>query len=229
MTASPGLFETLYTTRALRRFKPDAVPDEAVFQILDAAIRAPSGQNAQDWRFLIVRERATLAAMAEWSQTPWQRYRARFGERSIESLPRSQRLSLKSVQHLVQHLQDCPLVIVVMGLKGRHGTPGGSTFPAVQNLLLAASALGLGGSVFNFPLSHEAELRMLLEIPDNNQIYCIVPLGYPTDRQGPVKRKPVKDVVYVERFGARWPYAEAQPDEGWQSRWLESPDQARFQ
>jgi nitroreductase len=217
---SPGLFETIYATRALRRFKREPVPDDVVFQILDAAIRAPSGQNAQDWRFVVVRDAATLTAMAEWSQTPWQRYRARFGDAAIESLPRSQRLSLKSVEHLVHHLQECPLVIVVSGLKGRHGTPGGSTFPAVQNLLLAASALGLGGSVFNFPLAHEAKLRARLEIPDNNQIYCIVPLGYPTDRQGPVKRKPVKDVVYLDKFGARWAYAEAQPDAGWQSRWL---------
>ena len=74
--------------------------------------------------------------------------------------------------------------------------------------------------MFNFPLAHEAKLRARLEIPDNNQIYCIVPLGYPTDRQGPVKRKPVKDVVYLDKFGARWGYAEAQPDAGWQSRWV---------
>jgi hypothetical protein len=100
-------------------------------------------------------------------------------------LPRSQRLSLRSVEHLVHHLGECPAIIVVLGLKGRHGTPGGSAFPAVQNLLLAARALGLGGSVFNFPLSHEAELRETLRIPENNQIYCLLPIGYPTDKQGP--------------------------------------------
>jgi nitroreductase len=222
MTTRPGLFETLYTTRALRRFKPDPVPDEVLFQILDAAIRAPSGQNAQDWRFVIVRDKDVLARMEAWSRTPWERYLARFGgdPAAIDALPRSQRLSLRSVEHLVHNLAGCPVVILVLGLKGRHGTPGGSTFPAVQNLLLSARALGLGGSVFNFPLSHEAELRELLAIPENNQIYCVLPIGYPTDRPGPVKRKPVKDVVFLEKFGARWPFAEAQPDEGWQSRWL---------
>jgi nitroreductase len=111
-------------------------------------------------------------------------------------------------------------VVIVTGMRGRHGTPGGSTFPAVQNMLLAGRALGLGGSVFNFPLSHEEELRAMLGIPENNQIYCIVPIGYPTDRQGPVKRKPVKDVVYMGRFGQRWDFAEAKPDEGWQGRWI---------
>ena len=222
MKDQPGFFETLYTTRALRRFKPDPIPDDVLFQMLDAAIRAPSGQNAQDWRFVIVRDRTTLAEMQRWSQTPWQRYQARFGAdpAAIDKLPRSQRLSLRSVEYLVHHLAQCPAVIVVTGLRGRHGTPGGSTFPAVQNLLLAGRALGLGGSVFNFPLSHEAELRGLLEIPDDNQIYCIVPMGYPTDRHGPVSRKPVKDVVYLEKFGGRWSFADAQPDEGWQGRWI---------
>jgi nitroreductase len=223
MPTQPGLFSTLYTARALRRFKPDPVPDEVLFQLLDAAIRAPSGQNAQDWRFLIVRNRELLAAMQRWSETPWKRYLARYGGDSaaLDALPRSQRLSLRSVEHLVHHLAECPVVIVVLGLKGRHGTPGGSTFPAVQNLLLAARALGLGGSVFNFPLSHEAELRERLAIPENNQIYCVLPIGYPIDRHGPLKRKPVKDVVYLERFGERWPFAEAEPEAGWQERWLD--------
>ena len=138
-----------------------------------------------------------------------------------DRLPRSQRLSLRSVEHLVHHFAETPVVILVMGLQGRHSTPGGSTFPAVQNLLLAARGLGLSGSVFNFPLSREDVLRALLDIPENNQIYCIIPLGYPSDKHGPLRRKPVRDVVYMERFGQRWDYAEAQPDNGWEDRWLD--------
>jgi len=220
----PGLFETLYTARALRRFKPDPIPEDVLFQLFDAAIRAPSGQNAQDWRFVVIRDAAMKVQMQQWSQTPWQRYIARFTERpeAIDELPRSQRLSLRSVEHLVHHLSECPAVVAVLGLKGRHGTPGGSAFPAVQNLLLAARALGLGGSVFNFPLSHEVELRELLRLPDNNQIYCLLPIGYPTDRQGPVRRKPVAEVVYLDTFGAAWPFAQQQPADGWQSRWTKS-------
>jgi len=222
-SADPALFATLYTARALRRFKPDPIPEEVLFQMLDAAIRAPSGQNAQDWRFVIIRDPALKARMQAWSQTPWQRYIARYADdpAAIDRLPRSQRLSLRSVEHLVHHLAECPVVIAVLGLKGRHGTPGGSTFPAVQNLLLAARALGLGGSVFNFPLSHEAELREALAIPENNQIYCLLPIGYPTDKQGPVKRKPVGDIAYLDTFGSAWPFAKAQPPEGWQSKWID--------
>ncbi len=97
MGEDPGLFHTLYSTRALRRFKPDPIPDEVLFQLLDVAIRAPSGQNAQDWRFVLVRSRETLQRMMVWSQGPWQRYQARFEDEpgSINKLPRSQRLSCR--------------------------------------------------------------------------------------------------------------------------------------
>ena len=85
MGEDPGLFHTLYSTRALRRFKPDSIPDEVLFQLLDVAIRAPSGQNAQDWRFIIVRSREALKRMMLWSQGPWQRYQARFEDQLVWS------------------------------------------------------------------------------------------------------------------------------------------------
>ncbi len=214
----PGLFATLYSARALRRFKPDPVPDAVLFQMLDAAVRAPSGQNAQDWRFILVRDPGHKARMQEWAQEPWRRYQGRYGD--ISALPRSQRLSLRSVEHLVHHLAAAPAIIIVLGLKGRHSTPGGSAFPAVQNLLLAARGLGLSGSIFNLPLGHEAELRELLAIPDNNQIHCCLPIGYPTDKHGPLGRKPVKQVAYDGRFGQTWAFAEQQPDNGWEDEWL---------
>ncbi len=222
MHHDPGLFATIYSARALRRFKPDPIPDDVLFQLMDAAIRAPSGQNAQDWRFVLVRDRDHKRKMQEWAEIPWRRYQARFAEHAdgMDSLPRSQRLSLKSVEHLVHHLAETPVIIVVLGLKGRHSTPGGSTFPAVQNLLLGARGLGLSGSIFNFPLSREDALREMLGIPDNNEIYCVLPIGYPTDRHGPLGRKPVRAIVYDGRFGERWSFAEAQPDAGWQDRWL---------
>ena len=218
----PGLFETIYSMRALRRFRPDPIPDEALFQLFDAAIRAPSGQNAQDWRFIVITDAAVKAKMQGWAEEGWRRYQpdlAAHPER-IDELPRTQRLTLRSVEHLVAHLHEAPAVIAVLGLKGRHSTPGGSTFPAVQNLMLAARGLGLGCSVFNLPMRGGGELRDLLEIPENNELYCLLPIGYPTDRHGPVRRKPVKAAVYLERFGQPWPYAQSQPDEGWQSRWL---------
>ncbi|MEE9279977.1 MAG: nitroreductase family protein [Myxococcota bacterium] len=218
----PDLFRTLYTMRSLRRFKPDPIPEEVLFQLFDAAIRAPSGQNVQDWRFVIVTDPLVKRNLQAWAEEGWARYQPRYSEQPelMDELPRSQRLSLRSVEHLVRHLAEVPAVIVVCGLRGRHSTPGGSTFPAVQNLLLTARALGLSGSIFNLPLSHVDELMKLLDIPENNQVFCLLPIGYPTDRHGPVRRKPVKSVAFRERFGQTWEFAGQQPDEGWQAKWI---------
>ena len=218
-TNDPGLFQTIYTTRALRRFKPDPIPEDVLFQLFDAAIRASSGQNAQDWRFILITEPAVKAKMQEWALEGWPRYQSRFGgDEAIQQLPRSQRLSLNSVRDIAHNIATVPAVIAVLGMKGRHSTPGGSTFPAVQNLMLTARALGLGASIFNLPIRDE--LLTMLGIPESNQLYCLIPIGYPTDKQGPVKRKPVRTVVYTERFGESWPFAEAQPETGFQDRWL---------
>ncbi|MGI8926606.1 MAG: nitroreductase family protein [Tepidiformaceae bacterium] len=221
MQSDPRLFATIYSTRALRRFKPDAIPEEVMFQLFDAAIRAPSGQNVQDWRFVVVTDSATKARLQAWAEEGWARYQPDFAADPslMDALPRTRRLSLRSVEHLVHHLAATPAIVVVCGLAARHSTPGGSTFPAVQNLLLAASALGLGGSVFNLAL-RRPELHEMLSIPETNEIYCLLPIGYPTDRPGPVRRRPVKDVVFFEKFGERWEFAGQQPDEGWQARWL---------
>jgi nitroreductase len=218
----PGLFHTIYTARALRRFKPDPIPDEVLFQLFDAAIRAPSGQNVQDWRFVIVTDPTVKARMQEWAEEGWARYQPDLAADAslLDAMPRTRRLSLRSVEHLSHHLATVPAVIVVMGLRGRHSTPGGSTFPAVQNLLLAARALGLGGSVFNLPLGHVDELAKLLELPENNQVYCLLPIGYPTDRHGPVRRKPIRELVFMERWQNPWPFAQQQPENGWQDRWV---------
>ncbi len=221
----PGLFETIYTTRALRRFKSDPVPDEVLFQLIDAAIRASSGQNVQDWRFLMIKDAGVKAKLQEWALEGWERYAGRFGgNEEITKLPRSMRLSLQAVGHLSHNLATVPVVIAVLGLRGRHSTPGGSVFPAVQNLQLAARALGLGSSIFNLPMGHPEDLYAMLGIPENNQLYCLLPIGYPADRQGPVKRKRVADVAYLERFGERWGFAEGQPAEGWEERWLHPGD-----
>lgn len=218
-TNDPGLFQTIYTTRALRRFKPDPIPEDVLFQLFDAAIRASSGQNAQDWRFILITEPAVKAKMQEWALEGWPRYQSRFGgDEAIQQLPRSQRLSLNSVRDIAHNIAIVPAVIAVLGMRGRHSTPGGSTFPAVQNLMLTARALGLGASIFNLPIRDE--LLTMLGIPENNQLYCLIPIGYPTDKQGPVKRKPVRAVVYKERFGESWAFAEAQPETGFQDRWL---------
>ena len=221
-----GLFQAIYSTRALRRLKPDPIPDEVLFQIFDAAIRAPSGANAQDWRFVVIREAAVKQAIQGWFWEAWQRYQPEYAAdpAKIDALPRHRRLPLKSTDYLVRHVHEAPAIVAPLGQRGRHSTPGGSIFPAVQNLLLAARALGLGGAITNFAGAHEADLRALLGIPDDYQIYCLIPLGYPLDRPGPVRRKPVSQVVYLDRWQQTWPFAEDQPDVGWGERWKRPGD-----
>jgi nitroreductase len=217
----PGLFQTLYTSRSLRRFSDEVVPDEAVFQLLDAAVRAPTGHNAQDWRFVVVTEDEPKRRLQAWAEEAWQAVFASTypDDASIDALPRTQRLSIRSVRDLAHSLASVPLIVVVCGLRGRHSNPGGSHFPAIQNMLLAARGLGLGGSIFNLAMIHADELAEMLGIPDSNEIYSIVPIGYPTDRHGPVRRKPVAKVAYWNRWGEEWPYAREQPEDGWTERW----------
>ena len=216
-----AFFRVLYTTRALRRLRPDPVPEELLFQLVDAAIRAPSGQNAQDWRFIVVTDPAIRQAMQDAASAAWARYQPKFAEQPelIDKLPRTKRLSLRSTEHLAHHVGEAPAVIVACGMRGRHSTPGGSIFPAVQNLLLAARALGLGASIFQLALS--AEVVAALGVPEEYQPYCVIPVGYPVDRPGPVRRKPVRQVAYRDRWGEPWPFAEALPDDGMGDRWLD--------
>lgn len=212
-----GLFDAIYTTRALRRLRPDPVPEDILFQLIDAAIRAPSGQNAQDWRFVVITDSILKERMQRWTEAAWAQYKSRFDDPA--KLPRTQRLSLESVGYLATHLGEAPAIVAICGRRGRHSTPGGSTFPAVQNLLLAARTLGLGASIFNLALGHQQELDSALGIPDDNQIYCLVPVGYPLDKFGPVNRKPVKRVAFWNRWDQPWEYAKKQPDEGWLAKW----------
>jgi nitroreductase len=220
MGTIPGLFEAMYTSRALRRFMPDPVQEDVIFQLIDAAIRAPTGHNSQDWRFVVVTDNAAKRRMQEWSERAWtMAFEAYADQSAIDALPRTQRLSIQSVKDMAHTLAQVPLIVVVCGLKGKHSSPGGSHFPAIQNMLLAARALGLGGSIFNLPMVGGKELYELLAIPESNDIYACVPIGYPTDKPGPLSRKPVKKVAYKERFGEEWPFAVQQPDEGWGEKW----------
>lgn len=215
-----NVFQAIYTSRALRRFKPDPVPEDVAFQLVDAAIRAPTGHNAQDWRFVLVTDGHAKRKMQEWSERAWTLAFAEYpDDAAIDALPRTQRLSIRSVKDLAHSLASVPLIVVVCGLRGKHSSPGGSHFPAVQNMLLAARAFGLGGSIFNLPLVGGDGMYDLLEVPASNEIYCCVPIGYPTDSPGPLSRKPVKKVAYVKRFGQEWPFAMQQPDAGWGDRW----------
>ena len=148
--AGVDLLEAIYTTRSIRRFSPEPLPDELVERVLDAAIRAPSGGNSQTWRFVVVRDPTLRAQLGEL-------YRQGFRE----------------------------------------------AYPAAQNLLLAARGLGLGGCLTTLHLRREAQVKELLGIPEAVDTYALIPLGRPASPHGPLNRRPVREVTFLDRWGGR--------------------------
>jgi nitroreductase len=200
-----NLFEAVYTARSVRRFRPDPVPDELLHRVLEAATQAPSGTNSQGWRFLVVRDPALRAELGEL-------YRQGFREVypadrvEAESDPNRRRV-LRSADHLAERMGTEPPVLVLLCLERGPGAPpptrsaGASAYPAAQNMLLAARALGLGGCLTTLHLRREEQVKTLLGLPEQVDTYALIPLGYPAQPFGPLRRRPVEEVVYRDRWG----------------------------
>jgi nitroreductase len=224
-----GLFEAMYSARALRRLKPDPVPDEIITQIIDAAIRAPSAGNSQHWVFVIVRDAEVRRKLAliyrKGSDIAKAIYQAR-GRPSHMTDEQYQRM-MSSGAYLWEHMGDAP-VLLVPCLRDRPAPPrealppavqaiyeqeliytdrirGASIYPAVQNIILACRAFGLGTLITTNHIRCEGEVKALLGIPDDVLTYALMPIGYPEDKFGPVKRRPVNQVAYADHWGAAWP------------------------
>ena len=199
------LFEIIKTTRSMRRLKPDPVPNELIRKILEAGVCAPSGGNMQRWRFLVIRDRKikeTVGALYKraWDEQVAPRYRA--GE-PAPGMSRERFLRLlAAAEYLAAHIHEAALWIIPC-LEG--GTPtrtsGSSIYPAVQNMLLAARALGLGATLTTLYLQFEKEAEAALGLPPGVHSYALLPIGYPIGRFGPVRRVPLADLVYGDRWG----------------------------
>jgi nitroreductase len=217
-----GLFHALYTTRALRRFKPDPVPDELLFQVIDAAIRAPAGGNRQIWHFLVVKDAEKRRQIGEWYWQTWSQYGKEYVDdpSAIDRLPRQMRLVVRSTDELARTFGEVPIHLFVCGPKGA----GGTIYPAIQNVLLACRGVGLGSVLTAFHRGHEEKLAALLGIPEDQTAHGLLPIGFPRDRLGPVSRRPVTKVASLDGWGNPWPFAEQQPEEGWRDRWVRDAD-----
>lgn len=195
MSDKIGLFEAMRTQRAIRYFKSDPVPKEALDKILEAASKAPSGTNRQMWHFVIVQDDGLRAKLADI-------YR-RAGRNALPNLQWLQDVNpriLRSATHLVEHLDDAPVHLLACIEHGgsTNLTTGSSIYPAVQNILLAARGLGLGSVLTTFHKQYEDEVREILGIPDNVETAALLPIGYPADgvRYGPTRRKPMEEVTH---------------------------------
>ena len=205
----PRLFEIIHTTRSMRRLKPDPVPDGLIRRILEAGTAAPSGGNMQRWRFLVVKNPEIKKAAGAYYKRAWDEYvgptyRAGTPAPGV-SAERFGRM-LDAAQHLADHIHEAPVWIVACleGL-GVHGVPtywsGSSIYPAVQNMLLAARALGLGATLTTLFLRYENEVAAVFGLPADAKCYALLPIGYPLGRFGPVGRKPLDEITYLDKWG----------------------------
>ncbi len=199
------LFEALYTTRAMRRVHPDPVPEEVVRAMLDAAIRAPSGGNAQQWRFVTVTDRATMAALAPLYADAFRMLQATIyagrREQAEASGDEGALRVMSSSQWLADNFADVPLVVMVFS---RNDPSGASTFPAVWNMMLAARGHGVGTTLTTILGYFKSdEVFDLLGVPTDKgwQLDAAVTCGYPKGNWGVAERRPVHEVIYSERWG----------------------------
>ena len=201
MTQEIGLFEAMYTQRAIRQFKPDPVSDDVVRKLIEAATKAPSGGNSQPWRFLVIRDAESKRVIGEYYNRAWD---AAYGAQSTSTLQSHVRTS---AANLAEHMHEVP--VLIMACIQHDGSPGtmgrgSSIFPAVQNLLLAARGLGLGSVITSLHKRYEQEIKELLGIPENVETAALLPIGYPAEgvSYGPTRRSPVEEVTYPERWGS---------------------------
>jgi nitroreductase len=204
------LVDAMTTQRAVRRVRPDPVDPRIVRRCIELALEGPTGSNGQNWEFVVVTERATKERFQVQYRRAWSLY-GRAGERVRGDDPQTAKI-LRSVRWQVDHLPDVP-VLVVACLRGGGKLPYvpmpalansshyGSIYPSVQNLLLAARAVGLGASLITLPLWSVTVARRILGLPLSVEPCCVVPLGWPIGRYGPKPRKPVDEVVHLERYG----------------------------
>lgn len=212
------LYEAMRTLRAVRRLRPDPVPDDVLNRVLEAATWAPSGGNLQPWRIILVRSPATKKTLGALYAGSWERF-SRGYEQRIQALPTAeqarQRRMIAAGDRLAAHFHEVPVVAVfcfdprAMAITDakldRVSVVGGaSVYPAVQNLLLACRAEGLGCVLTTLLCAHEKTVCELLAVPDGWGTAAAVPIGYPMHRgHGPIRRRPVRDLVYDETFGRK--------------------------
>ncbi len=206
------LLDAMMTQRAVRRLLPDPVDDAIVLKCIELGLRAPTGSNGQNWEFVVVKDRHVKEQFAKRCRQAWVPYggiarRVAGGDESMQKV-------LRAVQWQIDHFEEIP-VLVVPCLRGGMRLPYmptpfvgessffGSIYPSVQNLLLAARAMGLGASLITMPLWSVTSARRILGLPLSVTPCCMVPLGWPRGRYGPTTRKPVEEVAHLDKYGNR--------------------------
>ncbi|NJN52935.1 MAG: nitroreductase family protein [Gammaproteobacteria bacterium] len=213
------MYEAMSTLRAVRRLKPDPIPPEVLKRVLDAAAWAPTGGNAQPWRIVLVTDAAPKKKLGELYAASWTGF-AKAYEQRLAGAPEADRArelrTLAAGNYLAAHFHEAPAVAIFcfnpkmmaitdIKLDRVSVVGGGSVYTAVQNLLLACRAEGLGCVLTTLLCEHEAEVKPLLGIPDPWGTAAAIPMGYPVGKgHGPLRRRPAGKLTYANQWGNEW-------------------------
>jgi nitroreductase len=204
------LEEAMRTQRAIRRLKSDPVDDSLLLHLLELAMKAPTGSNAQNWEFIVVKDRDVVAKLGRLNRRAVNLFGPIY-KRALDQQMDDKMLRIeKAVRWQADHFDDIPVVVVAC-LKGviaprpliATTSAYGSIYPAVQNLLLAARAAGLGAALITIPLWSTVLARRALGLPWNVTPCAVIPLGWPIGKYGPTTRRPVGEFVSLDRYGNR--------------------------
>lgn len=207
----PGLFQTMSTMRSMRRLKPDPVPMSMIRQVLMAGTQAPNGQNTQPWAFVVVRDTEQKRFIAEHY---FKVMRERLRSEPPPPEDRSQRArNGRAGWYLAEHMHEAPVLLLVCGKRdwpfvvpsearvGLAPPSYGSVYPCVQNILLACRALGLGATLTTLHQLFETALTQRIGIPAEYGVVAMIPIGFPVGKFGPVSRRPLSEVAFLDRWG----------------------------
>ena len=209
------LFEAMRSNKTCRSFRSDPVPDEVLWRAMSAARWAPQGGNRQPVRFVVVRDAEARQKLRDWYLVPWRKYRAAAEAGGVRI--GGARVLLDRADRFAERLHEVPVMVVVcVEVASLHATDtgtgrlsivgGASVYPAVENFLLALRAEGVGSALTTLLCEYEREVKELLSIPEGFATACHVAVGYPAHPfPAELKRRPVEDIAFLERFGAPFP------------------------
>ena len=208
---NPPFFDLVGNVRAMRRLKSDPVPMETIWKVLNAGVQAPSGQNTQPWRFVLVSDPERKKWFAErYALAIETRFKVTSGVEGRKENPGRQ---LKALYYQMDHMSEAPYLLLVCGKcdwpfrvpqedRIGEGPPNyGAVYPCVQNILLACRALGLGAALTTMHQVFEEELHEYFKIPLDYGVVVTIPIGYPMGKFGPVRRIPAEEMTYLDKWG----------------------------
>jgi nitroreductase len=194
-------FDVVSRQRACREFSDVPVSDESIAQILRAATFAPSAENKQPWEFVVVRDADTRRRIGDLTRRAWEDYGRAFSETRVP-----EKMLADVDRGAMGGVAAAPVNIVVCAdtERGLEVTVPSSLFPAIQNMLLAATALGLGSALTTIATGFRAELQRIVQLPDHVHPVAVIPVGHPARPLGPPRRDPFETHTHRDHYGLRW-------------------------